>query len=72
MLSGTAGVFLAAYVIGLLPKVKTYSPSTLANVASLLYDAEDLHAYTASVTITVLLCFICFVLSIPILNKKQI
>lgn len=72
VLSGTAGVFLAAYLIGLLPKVKTYSPSMLANVTSLLYDAEDLQAYTASVTVTVLLCLICFVLSIPILNRKQI
>lgn len=72
VLSGTAGVFLAAYLIGLLPKIKTYSPSMLANAYSLLYGAEDIEAYTASVTVTVILCLICFVLSIPILNKKQI
>lgn len=72
VLSGTAGVFLAAYLIGLLPKVKTYSPSMLANATSLLYGTEDIQAYSASVTVTVILCIICFVLSIPILNKKQI
>lgn len=72
VLAGTAGVFLAAYLIGLLPKVKTYSPSMLANTSTLLYSTGSVSSYTASITVTVILCLICFLSSIPILNKKQI
>lgn len=72
VLAGTAGVFLAAYLIGLLPKIKTYSPSMLANASTLLYSTGSVSSYTASITVTVFLCLICFLSSIPILNKKQI
>lgn len=72
VLAGTGGVVLTSYLIGLLPKMKEYSPSMLMDSNSLIYGTEDAQAYAAAIIVTILLSLVCFVASIPILNKKQI
>lgn len=72
VLTGTGGAVLTVYLVGLFPKLKEYSPSTLMDGNSLIYGIAHMEAYTASILVTVILSFLCFAVSIPILNKKQI
>ena len=72
VLIGTGAVVLAAYLIGLLPKVEKYTPAKLMNSTGLLYDANSADQYTAAMIVTVLLCVFCFVGSILIWNKKKL
>lgn len=72
VLAGTGGVVLCAYLIGLLPKVNKYMPTKLMGTAGLLAGAEDISAYTNVIVITVMSCVGCLLVSILLLNKKQI
>lgn len=72
VLAGTGGTVLAAYLMGLFPKVKSYMPTLLMDGNSLIYGTSGPQAYTSAIPITVLLCVVCFAVSIPILNKKPI
>ena len=72
VLIGTGGTVLAAYLIGLLPKVKEYSPTMLMNTAGLLAGAEELAAYSKAIGVTIVLCVAAVGVSIPIMNKREI
>lgn len=72
VLTGTGGVVLVSYLIGLLPSCKEYLPTLLMDGNSLIYGVSDAHSYTASVVITSVLCLLCFIASVLIFNKKQL
>lgn len=72
VLLGTGCAVMAAYLIGLLPKCKKYSPSLLMDGNSLIYGWEQAEAYEAAIWVTVMLCVVCGVISIPVMNKKRI
>lgn len=72
VLAGTGAILLGAYLIRLLPKVKTYSPITLVNSAALLDGAEKISSYRASIVMTLLLCVVCVITSILLLDRKQL
>lgn len=72
VLAGTAGVYLAASLINLIPKYGKYSPAELMNSVPLITGAAETGDYTAAVIITLALTVLCVALSVPILNKKQI
>ena len=72
VLAGTGGVFLVGYLVGLLPKVKEYVPSMLMNAVSLLSGSEGAGLLKRAVAVTVVLCILAVIASIPILNKKKL
>lgn len=72
ILCGTGAAFLAAYLIGLIPKAKKYSPSMLMNGTAVVYGMENAKAYAAAVFIAVGLSVVCFILSVLILNRKKV
>ena len=72
VLMGTGGVFLASYLIGLLPKAAKYVPTLLADGNSLIYGAKGPKEYMVALLITVVAGLACFAVSIPLFNKKQL
>lgn len=72
VLAGTGVVFLAAYLIGLFPKISACTPAKLMQTAPLLSGLAAPDTYTAALTVSIILCAACIASSIPILNKKQL
>jgi len=72
VLLGTGGVVLAFYLIGLLPKCGKYLPTYLADGNSLIYGLAEATDYIPSLLIAVAASVICFTVSIPVFNKKQL
>ena len=69
---GTGSVVLASYLLGLLPKISKYLPTLLANGNPLIYGVAEAKTYIVAILITVVASLICFAVSIPIFNKKQL
>lgn len=72
VLCGTGGVVLASYLLGLFPKIKEYLPTVLMEGYSLIYGMEKAENYTMAIIITFVLSIVCFLVSIPVFNKKQL
>lgn len=72
VLLGTGGVVLASYLVGLLPKCSKYLPTFLTDGNSLIYGLAETKTYMSSLVIAMATGVICFVISIPIFNKKQL
>ena len=68
----TGGMVLLAYLLSIIPKVKKYSPTMLMDANSLLIGAEEIDAYIKAVIIVAVLCVICIIVSVPVMNKKQL
>ena len=66
------GTVLSAYLLSIIPKVKTYSPAVLMNINSILMGIEEIDAYIKAIVMTVFLCIVCVAVSIPIVNKRQL
>lgn len=71
-LLGTGVVAVGAYLIGLLPKVKEYSPSLLMDGNSLIYGLAKPEDYGVAMVVTVVFGLVCLGLSVPVLDKKRI
>lgn len=72
VLLGTGGGVLISYIIGLIPKVGKYLPTFLTNGTSLIYGMVQPKEYLVSILITAVLTVVCFVVSVPLFNKKQL
>ena len=72
VLAGVGCVVLASYVLGLLPKLKEYTPTLLMDGHSLIYGMAEPQAYKNAIILTAVLCVVCFIASVQIINKKQI
>jgi ABC-2 type transport system permease protein len=72
VLLGTGGVVLTFYLIGLVPKCSKYLPTFLTDGNSLIYGLVETKTYMPSLMITIAIGVICFAISIPIFNKKQL
>ena len=72
VLLGTGGVVLTSYLIGLLPKCSKYLPTFLSDGNSLIYGLVEAKTYIPSLMIAIATGVICFAISIPIFNKKQL
>jgi ABC-2 type transport system permease protein len=72
VLCGTGGVVLASYLLGLLPKCSRYLPTFLMDGNSLIYGMAQAEDYTAAIAVTAVAGVVCFAVSIPVFNKKQI
>ena len=72
VLVGVGGVVLISYLIGLLPKLEKYLPTRLTDGSSLIYGVAEASEYTVAIVITAVATLVCFVVSIPIFQKKQL
>jgi ABC-2 type transport system permease protein len=72
VLMGTGAVLLISFVLSFIPKANKYLPILLTDGNSLIYGAKAAQEYAAAVIITAAASFLCFLLSIPIFNKKQL
>ena len=72
VLTVTGGVVLASYLLGFLPKLKEYVPTMLADGNTLIYGTAGTENYMVSLAVTVVVSIVCFVISIPIFNRKQL
>lgn len=67
----TAGTVLLAYLLGIIPRLKAYSPTRLMEVNSLLAGVEGTGTYGKAMGTAIFLCVVCIAVSIPIMDKKQ-
>lgn len=72
VLCGVGGVAFASYMLGLFPKLGKYLPTRLTDGNSLIYGLLDVKDYLWSLMITAVISLVCFVISVPIFNKKQL
>jgi ABC-2 type transport system permease protein len=72
VLLGVGGAAVAFYLIGMLPKIKDYSPASLMQSAGLLAGTEGAGDYLPSVIVAAALCVFSVAVSIPLMNKKKI
>ena len=69
---GTGVSVLAVYLLGLLPWVKEYTPTTLMNTTNLLFGVKKASEYGITIVVTFVLCVVAIGISIPIMNKRKI
>lgn len=72
VLGGIVSVLLISYLVSLLPNINKYTPTLLTDGYSLIYGIKAAHEYIDALITTITLSILCFVLSIPIFNKKQL
>ena len=72
VLVGCGGAAAVSYLLGIIPKVNKYLPTMLTDGNSLIYGKLSPDDYVISVIITASLSVICFAVSIPLFNKKQL
>ena len=71
VLIGTGGVILLSYLVSLIPKINRYLPTFLTDGNSLIYGVSEAEKYIPALIITLILSAVCFAVSIPIFNKRQ-
>ncbi len=72
VLLGTGFSVLVSYLVGLFPKIGECVPTVLMNSSSLLVGAETADSHMEPLLVTLLLCIACFVIGVPIMDKRQI
>ena len=72
VLLGTGSTVLAAYLLGLIPKVKKYVPTKLMDGNSLTYGLEAAEDYLPSLIIALSISVICIGISVLVFDKKQL
>lgn len=72
VLVGTGGVVLVSYLLSMVPKISKYLPTQLMDGTSLIYGKLTPEDYTAALIITAALSAACFIISIPVFNKKSV
>ncbi len=72
VLLGTGGIVLTSYLVGMLPKCSKYLPTFLTDGNSLIYGLAEAKTYMPPLIIAIATGVICFAISIPIFNKKQL
>ena len=72
VLLGTGGVVLVFYLVGLMPRIGKYLPTKLMDGGTLIYGIAKPSDYIAALIIAAVSTLACFMVSIPIFNKKQL
>ena len=72
VLIGVGAAVLALYVISLFPETMTFSPLFLTDGNALIYGTVSASIYTTALVSTIVLSALCFGISVPIFNRKQI
>ncbi len=69
---GVGAVFGGAYLIGIIPEVKEYTPAFLMKTAPLMYSQAESGEYLYAAVVTAILCVAAIVCALPIFDKKQL
>ena len=72
VLLGTGGVVLICSLFSFIPKVQKFLPTQLTDGNSLIYGAIEMDKYVPALVIAGAMAVVCFAVSIPIFNKKQL
>ena len=72
VLIGCGGTVLVSHLIGFIPKINKFLPTYLTDGNSLIYGTAEARSYVAAIIISIVLIIVCFAVSIPIFNKKQL
>lgn len=72
VLVGTGGVVLVSYLLSMVPKITKYLPTQLMDGTSLVYGKTAPEDYMAALIITAAISIACFIISIPVFNKKSV
>jgi ABC-2 type transport system permease protein len=72
VLLGTGGVVLICSLFSFIPKVQKFLPTLLSDGNSLIYGAIEMDKYVPALVIAGVMTLVCFAVSIPIFNKKQL
>lgn len=72
VLIGTGGVTFGCYLLGTLPKLKEYLPTTLTDGNSLIYGTAAAETYTTPLLLTAAMTVIFVAISIPLFSKKKL
>lgn len=72
VLLGTGGIFFAVYLVSLIPKLKEYMPTELMGGMNMLMGASEPGDYTKVLVVTIATMVACFIISIPLFNKRRI
>ena len=69
---GVGGVILIMYIVGFIPNVGRFMPTSLMNSGKLLVGIESASDYFGSIAVSIILSVAFIIVSIPIFNKKNI
>lgn len=72
VLVGTGGVVLGSYLLGMIPRIARYLPTQLMDGTSLVYGKTTPEDYLAALGIAIAISVVCFIISIPVFNKKSV
>ncbi len=72
VLIGTGGVVFGAYLLGFLPRFDEYLPTLLTYGGTLIRASAETQSFYTSLSVTIVLLVICFVISFPVFNKKHL
>lgn len=72
VLVGAGGVVLASSLLSFFPKLQKFLPTLLTDGNSLIYGMSEVSKYMPALAIAVAMMLVCFGISIPIFNKKQL
>ena len=72
VLSCTGGAFLAVYLLSLLPKVKEYTPAMLMSSSALLTGGVEPADFVKALIVTIVMCAVAVIISIPVMNKRKV
>lgn len=72
VLLGTGGVYFAVYLLSLIPKLTEYMPTQLMNGMNLLMKAAEPSDYSKALIVAGITMVICFIISIPLFNKRRL
>ena len=72
VLLGTGVCVLASYLLGLIPRLEKYTPTSLMNSALLLVGAQTEADYVWGIAVALAVSTACIAVSIPVFNKRQI
>lgn len=72
VLLNTSFIVIIIYIISLIPRLTNYMPTSLMNTGSLMIGIESYDIYIKTIIITLVLSLVSNVLSIILINKKEI
>ena len=72
VLAGAGGVVFVSYLIGMLPRIGKFFPTMLMSTSNLIYGAQEISDFKYALIVTIIICVVSLVVSIPLFNKRHI
>ena len=69
---GTGAVVLGSFLLHMIPKLQKYLPTMVTDGNSLIYGAAEAADYRPALLILAATGIACFVVALPVFNKKQL